>query len=119
MSPSLHTPEVYHAISICFLDLKHDLLVGCASEQEEIYDVMDFDIYKDVEIKYRIFSLGTKIAIDGNYPQEIYRERGVAKDSTPGRIGLADSFTNGDWIVPCLNTLPVCCFHQNQSRIQI
>jgi hypothetical protein len=48
MSPSLHILEVYHAVAIGFLDLRHDLLVGCASEPEEMDDRMDFDIHKDV-----------------------------------------------------------------------
>jgi hypothetical protein len=48
MSPSLPTSEVYHAVSIRYLDLRYDLLVGCASELEEIYDRMDVAIQKDV-----------------------------------------------------------------------
>jgi hypothetical protein len=48
MSPSLHTSEVYHAVFMRFLDLRHDLLLGCASEPEEIYDGMDLDIHQEV-----------------------------------------------------------------------
>jgi hypothetical protein len=59
MSPLLHTPEVDHTVSIGFLDLRHGLLVGYASEPEEMYDGMDFDIHKEGEIKYRTFSLST------------------------------------------------------------
>jgi hypothetical protein len=55
MSSSLRTPELIHTVSICFLDLRNDLLVGCTSELEEMYDRMDFDIQNDVQIKYWIF----------------------------------------------------------------
>jgi hypothetical protein len=48
MNSSLQTPEVYHAVFIRFLDLRHDLLVGFASEPEEMYDRMYFDIHKEV-----------------------------------------------------------------------
>jgi hypothetical protein len=66
MSPSLHTPEVYHAVSIRFLGLRHDLLVECASESEKMDDRMDFDIQKDFEIQYWIFRYRQQIVIDGN-----------------------------------------------------
>jgi hypothetical protein len=51
MNPSLHTPEVYHAVSIRFRDLSPDLPLGCASEPEEMYDETNFSIHKDVYIK--------------------------------------------------------------------
>jgi hypothetical protein len=62
---------------------------------------MEFDIHEDVSITSWIFCILMEIS------QTRYRgDRGVFKESTPDKIGTADSLMNEDWIGDVLNAIP-------------
>jgi hypothetical protein len=98
MSPSLHISDVCHAISIRFLELRHDLLVRCASEPEQSITERILTARTMFTLDDGFFPDRHKIVIDGNQSHLIPGDRGVPRDSTSGGIGSGDSLMNGDWI---------------------